>query len=178
MSLAVESLLVDAILAIWRADTAFNTAYPLGRQIRQNKEGQLRGIICRGVSEFPQIWLEAEGGSAARDAPKTFAQQSTSFSSATCDMPIPMEQRIIIRTVSEKFDLDVLTTAEQVWRRLLWQKFPKLGLTWVAGWTDAWARRVQPFPESIAGSNPPPRRFVSTCTMTFALRPFLSQLAS
>jgi hypothetical protein len=177
MSLAVESLLVNAILAIWRADAAFNTAFPLGRQIRQNKEGQIRGIICRAPGEFPQIWLDAEGGSAARDAPTTFSQQSTSFTPATCDMPVPMEQRIIVRTVSEKFDLDVLTTAEQVWRHLLWAKYPKLGIAWVAKWTETWARRSQPFPESIGGT-PSPRRFVSTCTMTFQLRPFLSQLAS
>jgi hypothetical protein len=173
MSLAVESLLVNQILALWTADSAFNVAFPAGRRLKQTRDGQLRAIILRAPGDYPQIWLEAEGGSAARDAPRTFAQQSTSFSSATCDLPVPMEQRIIIRTVLDRYDLDTMTTAEQAWHRLLWQKFPKLGLSWVTGWTEAKSLRMQAFPDT--GDV---KRFVSTCTMTFALRPFLSQLAS
>lgn len=173
MSLAVESLLVDQILAIWQADTAFTTAYPAGRRVKQTRDGQVRAIILRAPGDYPQIWLEAEGGSAARDAPKTFAQQSTSYTPATCDIPVPMEQRIIIRTVLDRYDLAALSAAEQVWKRLLWAKFPKLGLTWCCGWTETFTRGMRPFPEPTDV-----KRFVSTFTLTFQLRPFLSQLAS
>lgn len=135
MATDFKKQLDTAIWGVLEANAAFTTLVSVGRRLKAYADAEPRKRIQRAVSDYPQVKVEVAGGSLGLGAVKTFAQNSTTFTYATCDTIVPLTQQASIIVTYEKEDLDNQTPLESAIRAALMSKWPTLGITGVTGFT-------------------------------------------
>jgi hypothetical protein len=174
MALDIETAIYAAVAGI-TADATFTAITPPVPVIADTEiAAGVKRAEWRGVQDFPQLRIEMGGGSRMQNAPRVFGQNAAGFTSATCDFPMPETVEVNLIVVhAVPSTLAKQQAIESVIDGYLHRKWPKFGLSWLAGFAVRKQRRRE---NNATTKNV--ERSVSRWTLTFNARPKLSQLAS
>lgn len=173
MAIDVKSDLDAQAWARLRAKTGFSDYFYLGNQIQDDPKSGTQRIVPR-LPNQALIDIRVEDVTPiAPNAPRTFGMNATNFSSAVCDFAMPGTARIVVtmtfdpKTTKER-RLASISLVRSVWMAA----YPKFGLAYVTGFTLSEPDRVQ----QRAAQQPQNKPIVVTQTLSFTLKPKLSQL--
>lgn len=135
MALDWKTTLYDQIWALLEANATFTTSVKSGCRIKADDPDVMRQISQSMPSDFPQLKIELKRAKEAQGTPRTFGMNSTSYSPSTCDYPVPISQDVLFTITYDALRQASDTPIEATIKSVLYAKFPKLGLSFVNGFT-------------------------------------------
>lgn len=133
MPLNVQLELYNKAWELMEGYAPFDAVFPkAGQKIKTTSRGATREDMTRqSPAEFPKIRIDVGIERSNVRPPRTFGQNSTTYTAAVCDYRVPMTVNLEIKVVyDEDQTLKEQSEAEAAIRGAL-LKFPNLGLAWV-----------------------------------------------
>lgn len=166
----------SAAWSLLESSDSFTQIFSANCRIKDNNQSQIRRNVLHGMNDYPQISINVMGGNpVSRNPPHTFAMNSVGFNYAVVDVPVPCT---VMMVCEMKFDSANYSNksfaAEAVVRSLFMSAYPKFGLPYVSDFSIADGRKNRQIFNDGAQINVDTR----TYTLTFNLRPMLSQLSA
>lgn len=169
MSLDYRSALENQAWALLEADTPFSSAFLAGNRIKMSGDGWLRQKFKGAQADYPEIKIELRNGSQPTP-PKVMAMNDTAFTSATCNMTIPLSQQLAVILTYAKLKTGNQSPLESIAEGVFWRKWPKFGLPYVLNFTMSTTRK------EVTVKNTAMQQ--TTVLIAFQLRPLLSALSA
>lgn len=138
-ALDIDQQLDAAIWALLEANTDITTVYfaDVGRRLKAypttQSDGEAKKRLQRGPNDYPQLKVDVTGGSIGVNAPRVFAMNSTSYTAATCDAPVPVTHLVTVTVTFDKEDSPSQTPIEAAIRASFFAKWPNLGIAGITG---------------------------------------------
>jgi hypothetical protein len=157
----------------WRSTTNRIWTPKRGNIIADDPKAPVQRTVPRSPDQATIDIRVEDGNPIGLNVPRTFGQNSTSFTSSQCDFGVPITVRlVVIMTFDPKTTKEKRLAAESLVRSAWLSAWPKFGFAYVTGFTIGETYRVQ----QRAQQQPQNKPIVVTQTLTFSLRPKLSQL--
>lgn len=138
-------------------------ALPPNNLFDERVDARLKDESHRDATSYPQVQLYHGDGNQQRPLMPTFA-----LASGTADTVMPIQHSLTMQITFDKWTSDVQTPLEAFLHAALMSGYPKLGVSYVRDFTIGESRKF----DWIG----PPKRVMVKRTLTFTLRPHLSQL--
>jgi hypothetical protein len=149
------------------------TYFPVNCRRKDDNKQPMQQAMQVGVNDKSYIRIEVQNSDGiARNPPHVFGMNRTSFTKTDCDIVVPCTVKLIVEM---GFDKSVATKAnrfasENLVRSTLLATYPKFGLTYVHTFSMTDIKRDKVIDAKLMA--------ITTLTLSFNLRPHLSQLVA
>lgn len=131
MPLDVQKEIFEAIGDALDGFNAFTALVKTGSRIYTGTaKDRVRDRERQTVGEFPKVKLDVGIERTNIRPPRTFGQNSTTYTAATCDYGVPMVINVDVKIIHDKVPVADQTAVEAAFRGAI-LKTPNLGLAWV-----------------------------------------------
>lgn len=130
-----------------------------------------------GLNDYPKISLRiTDDTPISRNPPHTFGMNSVNYTASVVDVPVPCSCKLIceMRFMKESYQRVTRFAADALVRVTWLAHYPKFGLAYCQTFTVDEKRKDEKLTGD--GTTSPVWLVVITQTLTFSLRPYLSQL--
>jgi len=173
MPIDFKSILDTQAWSLLEADSDFNSAagFPVGCRMKDDPRASVQRKAFRAPADFRKISIEVQDCTDAAGTPLTFGMNSVTYTPSVVDVVKPQTAKVVVTMTFDVKSAKADRFAAQSIVRRVWNKaYPKFGLSYVGTFAVNEITRPQ------RANQGQPERIVVTQTLTFNLRPMLSQL--
>lgn len=177
MPLDIRSAIDGALWSSIENDAPCAAYFKTGRRQKEKTTGWLKAVMQRSPADFPSLAVIMRGEPSPPQPQRTFAMNSLTYApvqssgpsnGSVVDVGVPVVQQVDL-VITAEINADTLPIEAAV-DRVLWSKWPKLGLSYCTGFQISTTRKES----QINGV----RCKQVQKLLTFNLRPMLSQLVA